>query len=816
MSSISLAVRFVAFLISLFIWPALASADEQGSPDSLNTSASSKVLVNAEWVLISLPGEPGVAGTVASIFGDDLPVADLDRTWRIYRWRKPGGNIAGYEQLTGTSRLYAGEAYWIVQITGSPVTLDLPSATPATATRQVRGCHSVAGCFSIDLGIKAGEPVGWNLVGLSQTSPIELSGVRVLSESGACSTGCTLSEAETANMVFGTVYRHNGEATGYELLTDNSSTSPWEGFWLAVLPGAAGQTISLEVPRKLAAPQTPDLSDYQMVFNDEFNGPTLDANKWNTGFLWGPYVIINNEEQFYVDSLGMHEGFSYNPFSFTPEGTLKITAEKVSDVGGPPPIPDPNDAIWGEFLEYRYPRPNEQAYVESNVKYLSGMINTYEAFKFTHGYVEARVKVPKGKGLWPAFWTLPTHYVADVPEIDIMEYIGQYPNETYHTYHYFDIPAGWKTIRTPTYETIGPDYSKDFHVFSMSWDPEQIIWYVDGMETRRVDSSEWVIPNQAMYILANLAVGGNWPTSPDPNTEFPAVFELDYIRAYKKEMDRPLDLNQYELVFSDDFTGSTLDPDKWTTRFLWGPFLTINNEEQHYIDSHGIDSGLGYTPFSVSNGNLTITAAATGTQSPANTVPPKYPAGDPFWDDIPSGFYQPDYTPKNYTSGIITSRDSFRFTHGYAEIRAKIPAGDGLWPAFWLLNSYYVGRQPEIDIMEIIGEDPGTVAHTYHWTNAMGMDVKSSHRAQGGSGDLGFGDGFHTYGVQWTHDTITWFVDGQETATFTDPDVSYQIMYVIANLAVGGAFNTKPVDTSKLPAELVIDYIKVYQEKRLP
>ena len=804
MSSMPLPARLLTSAIWLAILTAMASS---------HALAADRIVPNNEWVMISIPGDPGATGTVAQIIGDDLPIADIGETWAMFRWPNPSTPATTYQQLTGASRLYAGDAYWLTQISGQAVTIDLPASVRPTRSEKIRGCNSLAGCSTIELKITAGQPVGWMLVGLSQSSAIKLSDVRFLSENGACRSGCTLSQAFDENLVVDTLYRHNNESMGYDLLREGDTTAAWEGFWLGVLPGAANQRLTLQIPNPLPASQTPDLSKYEMVFNDEFAGPALDASKWNTGLLWGPYIVINNEEQLYVDSLGMHQGHSYDPFSFTPQGTLKITASATSDVGAPPPMPNATDPIWKQYLEYRAPKANDPPYVEDDINYLSGIITSYESFKFSHGYVEARVKVPRGQGLWPAFWTLPTHYVADVPEIDVMEYIGQFPNEVYHTYHYFDVANNWKAIRTPSYTTIGPDFSEDFHVYSMSWDPEQIIWYVDGIEARRVDSSEYDIPNQAMYLLANLAVGGNWPGAPDASTQFPAVYELDYIRAYKKKLDKPVNLNQYKLVFSDNFSGSGLDADKWSTRFIWGPFLSINNEEQHYIDSNGIDANMAYSPFSVANGKLTITAAPTGTQSPINTVPPVRPPEDPYWADKPAGFYQPNYTPKDYTSGIITSRESFQFTHGYAEIRAQVPAGDGLWPAFWLLNSYYVGPQPEIDIMEIIGENPGEVAHTYHWTNSLGQPDRASFRSQGGSGLKGFGDGFHTFGVQWTHDTITWYVDGQETASFTDPAVSYQVMYVIANLAVGGDFNTKAVDTANLPAELVIDYIKVYQEK---
>lgn len=780
-------------------------------------AATERVVAHDDWTLISIPAEPGDSGSVENLFGDDLPIADYAVTWILFGWDiSPESGSHVYVQLTPQTVLQAGKAYWFIQLTGSNVTLDLPVTATSPQARQVRGCSMIAGCIDVPLEFTSSTSVSWELLGFPKSVPVDLSDVRVVSDSGDCTSGCTLQEAYAADVMYSGIYRFREEATGYETMVQGMTTQAWDGFWVAVLPGAEGAGARLEIPVPPPQANIPDLSQYRMVFNDEFEGPELDSSKWNTGLLWGPYVVINQEEQVYIDALGMHAGASYNPFSFTPEGTLKITASPTAEVGPPPPMPDPGDPVWGQFLEYRAPGENEPPYIEEEVNYLSGIINTYEAFKFTHGYVEARARVPKGRGLWPAFWMLPSHYVEDVPEIDIMEFLGQYPNEVYHTYHYYDVPAGWQAVRTPTFETIGPDYSRDFHVYSMSWDPGQIIWYVDGVETQRALLDDYKIANQAMYLIANLAVGGTWPGAPDEATVFPAEFELDYIRAYSRDMSVPLDLGEYDLVFGDEFTGTELDSEKWNTRFVWGPFLTINDEEQYYLDTLGIDSASAYSPFTVENGMLSIRAAAAGTQTPVNEVPPAYPVDDPYWDDKPVSFFQEGYTQKQYTSGIITSWESFRFTHGYAEIRAKVPTGDGLWPAFWLLNRYYVGRQPEIDIMEILGENPGEVVHTYHRNNDLGVHVQNDFRSQGGSGTEGFGDDFHTFGMQWTDESISWYVDGVLKHRYADASVAYQIMYVIVNLAVGGSFNQQAVDPAALPADYVIDYIRVYQQKSIP
>lgn len=566
--------------------------------------------------------------------------------------------------------------------------------------------------------------------------------------------------------------------------------------------------------------RVPNLNDYVQVFGDEFDGTTLDPAKWDTGLLWGPYLQINNEEQIYVDTLGMHKDFAHDPFTVS-DGTLKITATPVSGSLKPPARPPEDSPLWKPYpySEYQYNdaigQPGKIDYIpgyeEDDINYLSGILTTYGTFRMSHGYVEARAKLPKGKGLWPAFWMLPLHYVQDVPEIDIMEYLGQ--DEIHHTYHYFDIKDNYRKTSTPSFTTTGKDWTESFHTFGMAWSPTRIIWYVDGEEVHRVTDSEYRIANQAMYLIANLAVGGNWPGAPDENTQFPATFELDYIRAYKKRQASTLNISRdYQLVFNDEFTGSSLDSSKWNTAFLWGPYLPINNEEQYYVDALGSDKDAGPSPFSLKDGVLSI-IARDADDPEGFRIPDKLPEpDDSIWTSYPTFRQNGDYTPPNYSSGIITSYDSFKFANGYAEIRAKIPKGDGLWPAFWLLNGYYISQQPEIDIMEVRGENPHQIVHSFHRLE-QGVQKSVSFTTDNRDPDVGYSDDFHTYGVRWQPGRIDWYIDRKVVQTYTGDDAPYQLMYLIANLAVGGDFNFSPVDTSLFPAQLDIDYIRVYQGK---
>lgn len=239
---------------------------------------------------------------------------------------------------------------------------------------------------------------------------------------------------------------------------------------------------------------------YNLVFAEEFTGYSLDTSKWNSSYRWGPNWIINGERQYYIDRIN-NPDFGHSPFEFDGDH-LTITAIKTPD--------------------HLKAQANWQPY-------LSGALTTYNKFKMRYGYVEMRAKLPKGRGLWSAFWLLHQHDHDRRPEIDVVEYIGQQPNTVFNTYHYYD---NWNLRSTPSYEVNDTDYSQDFHTYGMRWEPGKITWYVDGEEKNSF--SDGNVSWEEMYLLVNLAVGGWWPGDPDWSTPFPAQYKIDYIRAYQQ------------------------------------------------------------------------------------------------------------------------------------------------------------------------------------------------------------------------------------------------------------------------------------------
>jgi beta-glucanase (GH16 family) len=228
-----------------------------------------------------------------------------------------------------------------------------------------------------------------------------------------------------------------------------------------------------------------DRPGWKLRFDDEFDGSSLDLTKWNPNDPWGRER--NNELQAYV------------PDAFVVKnGILSVKAEKRA-----------------------------ASYAGKERAYTSGMMATYQKFAQRYGRFEIRCRVPKGKGMWPAFWLLPQP-LAWPPEIDVLEILGHQPQKAYFTHHFLNDQRQHKSHGG---SWIGPDFSADFHDFAVEWSPERIVWFVDGVERFRSEDS---IPRTRMYMLINLAVGGDWPGAPDAETVFPATFDVDYVRVYEK------------------------------------------------------------------------------------------------------------------------------------------------------------------------------------------------------------------------------------------------------------------------------------------
>ncbi len=241
---------------------------------------------------------------------------------------------------------------------------------------------------------------------------------------------------------------------------------------------------------------------WEVAFADEFDADTLDGASWTRCYWWddnGCTNLSNKELQWYMPAnVELTDGY------------LRLQARPESVVG-----------YKGQMFEYT-----------------SGMVTTgrdYEdrkkkdRFSTLYGYFEVRAKIPAGKGLWPAFWLLPSTQKSK-PEIDIMETLGHEPGILQMHVHFKDA-NGDDASKGSKIEA--DDLSKDFHVYGLEWQQDAIVWYLDGQEQWRFTEKD-NISSEPMYMLLNLAVGGNWPGAPDSNTIFPANFTIDYVRVWKR------------------------------------------------------------------------------------------------------------------------------------------------------------------------------------------------------------------------------------------------------------------------------------------
>jgi beta-glucanase (GH16 family) len=236
-------------------------------------------------------------------------------------------------------------------------------------------------------------------------------------------------------------------------------------------------------------------------FADDFDGPAgagVDTGKWH--FETGDNVN-NHEREWYTSGT--------DNAALDGQGHLVITAKKENPG---------NYQCWYGSCEYT-----------------SARLSTAGQFTQAYGHVETRMKIPRGQGMWPAFWMLGDN-IGDggvgwpqCGEIDIMENVGNEPNTVHGTIH----GPGYSGSAGVGAAYNGPVFADDFHTYAIDWSPNQIQWSVDGnvYETRTpadINGNQWVF-DHPFYIILNLAVGGYWPGDPDGSTSFPQQLVVDYV-----------------------------------------------------------------------------------------------------------------------------------------------------------------------------------------------------------------------------------------------------------------------------------------------
>jgi beta-glucanase (GH16 family) len=313
-----------------------------------------------------------------------------------------------------------------------------------------------------------------------------------------------------------------------------SSPQDWsdkEGIRFWYYGANSGNEVSVNLrDNKTTSTADVNAEDWVLTWSDEFDTPPgtqPDPGVWQPeiadGILNGLTGWGNGEFEYYTDSP--------DNASTDGDGNLVITVKESTD----------NLPCWYGSCEYT-----------------SARLITRDRLEFTYGRIEARIKVPYGQGLWPAFWLLGTN-IDEVGwpqsgEIDILENIGREPATAYGTVHGPGYSGG---------QGIGSGFdiqegklADDFHIYAIEWSPNELRWYFDETNYFTVTTddlpadSEWVY-DHPFFIILNAAVGGNWPGSPDETTNFPQTMTVDYVRVYGAE-----DTSEnFEYRFKDNFEG---------------------------------------------------------------------------------------------------------------------------------------------------------------------------------------------------------------------------------------------------------------------
>ena len=267
---------------------------------------------------------------------------------------------------------------------------------------------------------------------------------------------------------------------------------------LPLVSGSGLQRIEfpvLEIPEGVTRPAILG-EEYKLVFDDEFDGDTLNRKYWNYNYSWGH---SHN-----------HSGWCVPENVIVKDGILTLRGDNQQHP----------DSVGKQYTF------NNQ---KNDIMYTSGAINTAGTFRFNYGYYEARLKMPKGKGMWPAWWMLKDGWP---PEIDMLEILCSRPTQLRVNCHYG--PAWNQESSHEQVITMDFDSSDDFHVYGFEWTPKYMRYYVDGVQVGHDFTNKSALEQCTnMYMILNLAIDG-WDGKPDGTTVWPAEYQCDWVRVWQK------------------------------------------------------------------------------------------------------------------------------------------------------------------------------------------------------------------------------------------------------------------------------------------
>ena len=257
-----------------------------------------------------------------------------------------------------------------------------------------------------------------------------------------------------------------------------------------------------------------------------------------------------------------------------------------------------------------------------------------------------------------------------------------------------------------------------------------------------------------------------------------------------------VDLDDYTLVFRDEFGGAALDGSKWKTAFDYasGGHVPVNGERQYYVDALGREPDLAPGTFALADGALTIRATPT---------PAEFRSDETTGDEWFSGVLSSSVAGRGDGGGFLLQRGD------YAEIAVMLPEAAGAGAAFSLIASdFSQGLRPIVFGMRHDGADADELEHDYQFTEAGERRSPGTWTAELADDPAG---GFHTVGVSWDEDGLLYFVDGRATYRIQGDDLPAEPLYLVVNLAIGGQGTSEPAAGSAGPVDLVLDHVRVWR-----
>ena len=226
-----------------------------------------------------------------------------------------------------------------------------------------------------------------------------------------------------------------------------------------------------------------ELEGWTLTWQDEFDGDSVDVQKW---VIADGHWSHNGEEQYYApDEV------------YVEDGNLRLRS--------------------------RYRQYHDQSFTSGHI---------HSQYFQRYGRIDISARLPGTKGMWPALWLLSANG-GWPPEIDILELLGHEPNTVHMSAHWGPLENGqkpWEIGQTATAHFTGPDFTQDFHLFTLEWYPDSLRWLIDDVvRFKSLDG----IPHEPMYLIMNTAVGGFWPGSPDGTTILPLYDDIEYVRFYE-------------------------------------------------------------------------------------------------------------------------------------------------------------------------------------------------------------------------------------------------------------------------------------------